>query len=117
MWIPGTCAYCEGRGKVSKKVINRVSADCIYMATNVPKQEIIRLRQGDPGAIGRSKEFEKRINVYIRQIEFLHVEAGVPASLIADFLLIPEPGPGEEQYTKEQMLDYVERVIAKKAAF
>lgn len=34
-WGIGTCAYCKGSGKVSKKMTEKLSADLAYLTTDL----------------------------------------------------------------------------------
>src|SRR5690348_13904757 len=46
IWIPGKCAYCNGKGKVSSDMLSKVKADNPYLTTNTSKEERMLMIQG-----------------------------------------------------------------------
>ena len=40
-WLPEKCAYCNGTGKVSLKMTERVKADKTYLTTDISKLAVI----------------------------------------------------------------------------
>ena len=112
-WIPGKCAYCDGTGKVSSKMIAKVKADNTYLTTDIPKEERKRLFNGDTYSIERAKEYDAQINNFIKQIEYLGLVGNMTADRIADFYLIPKPKPEETTYERKELIEYIKKIIEK----
>lgn len=113
-WIPGLCAYCKGGGKVSPEVVSKVKVDTTYLTTKLSNAERNRLFKGDPDALQRATDYEAFIDKLIRQIEHLHVVQHLDAKQIFDVYVMPEFGVRATKKQLAEMLQYVEKVIAKR---
>ncbi|HOZ80549.1 MAG TPA: hypothetical protein PLY34_21330 [Ferruginibacter sp.] len=113
-WVPGKCAYCNGAGKVSSKRVSTIHPGTEYLTTDLAKGEREKLLHGDKGALQRAKEHQAEIEKILQLIEHLYYIENQEAEQIADYLLgeykILENSPGERQ----EIMDYVETVIASK---
>ena len=68
----------------------------------------------DEGATQRANLFETQINDFILQIEYLHFSGNLESHKIADFYLIPK-SESEASFTeREELIEYIERVIENK---
>jgi hypothetical protein len=113
-WRPGTCAYCNGIGKVDRKIEDNVPVDASYLVNNLPEDERKRIINGHPDALEWGKQFEEQVDRFINQICYLHFETGLNSSQIAKFFLIGKEDSGSYEIEKQDFVDYVERVIQKK---
>lgn len=115
-WQPGSCAYCEGRGKVKPEMLNKVAVDETYLTTDLSREERQRLIDRDAEALGRGRIFEEETIRFIREINFLHSIGKLDPEKIAEFYLkarFTEEWDKQfyEQKNKE-LIDYINRVIA-----
>lgn len=113
-WLPGTCAYCNGAGKVSPKTIAVLSADTGYLTTDLSEDERERLRRGDAGALQRAGEFTAMINNFIEEIEHLYYIDNMQPGEIADYLLERSGEPADELTERAETIDYIKKVINSK---
>ena len=110
-WRTGSCAYCNGDGKVSSKMIKNLPADTLYLTTDLNPTERKKLFNNDPDAMERAHYFSKNALDFIKQVKYLHTTAGLSSHLICDFFLVT----AEEEFTSEdkiEYIDYIEKVIA-----
>lgn len=114
-WIPGTCAYCSGIGKIDQRVENNVPVDASYLVINLTEEERKEIINGHPDAIERGKQHEDRIEDFINQIAYLHFETHLTPMQIATFFLIGKEDLDSYESDKLEFVDYVERVINKKS--
>ena len=112
-WIPGKCAYCNGTGKVDKRIESNVSVDASYLVIGLEEEERKRIINGHPDAIERGKQFEDAVDNFIDQIAYLHFEGGLTPLQIAKFFLIGKNDSDEYEKEERELIDYVERVIEK----
>ena len=110
-WIPGKCAYCNGLGKVTKKMVARVSVDSAYLTNNLPEQERKRVINSDQGALQRAKLLDAQMNDFIRQVEHLHFNGNMDAGKIAEFYLIPRIQSEVSADERTEFIEYIERII------
>jgi len=117
-WRPGKCAYCKGKGKVSPGLINKVAVDTSYLTSDLPIVEQQRVLGNESGAMKRASLFDTKINTVIDQILYLHFICKLDADKIADFYLLANIrelyANGTYESEKEELIDYVNRVIASK---
>jgi len=114
-WIPGRCAYCNGTGKVPIKMPLKVSADNAYLTTDLSEQERKSLLNGEEGAINRANEYDLKMNLFIKQIEYLHFVGKMDSYKIADFYLLEESKSENPLKERQELLDYIELIINKRS--
>ena len=68
-WLPGKCAYCNGKGKVNPGLISKVSPDSSYYTVSLSKDERRRIKQKDQFALERANNYNKQVENFIKQIE------------------------------------------------
>jgi hypothetical protein len=115
-WIPGTCAYCEGTGKVDNKIESNVPVDASYLVINLAEDERKRILNGNPDAIERGKQHEDRVESFINQIAYLHFERYLTPLEIAKFFLKGDENLDSYESEKQILVEYAERVIQKKTS-
>jgi hypothetical protein len=86
-WIPGTCAYCNGRGKVDDKIESNVPVDASYLVINLSEADRKKIINGDPDALEWGNQFDEQFDSFINQIVHLHFEKGLDSSQIAKFFM------------------------------
>jgi hypothetical protein len=111
-WIPGTCAYCNGSGKVDKNIEDNIAVDASFLVMNVPELERNRMISGNPDAIEHGMKMDEARDFFIHQISHLHFVAGLTSTQIATFFLLHLEG--EEMYEEEHkdLVRYIDKVIA-----
>ena len=110
-WIPGKCAYCNGTGNVSKKMLSKVSVDNAYLTNNLTEQERKNVINNDWNALQRAKLLEEQVNDFIMQVEYLHFNANLEAKTIAELYLIPKTKSEVSSTEKAELIDYIEEII------
>ena len=113
-WTPGKCAYCNGTGKATPDRIEKLSADCEYLTTDLPSWERRKIVNGDSGALERAKEFKEAIKDIIREIEHLYYIENKEPGDIADLLFQKQGRLVYSESDKNEMVDYIEKVIKSK---
>lgn len=117
-WAPGHCAYCNGKGKVDPKMIDKVAAHTSYLTTDLPAEERAKLISNDKDALERGRIWDARVDNFINEIMYLHSVCNLDAGKIADFYLLHEASDlrfiDTYEIEKEKLRDYVHRVIEMK---
>jgi hypothetical protein len=113
-WIPGKCAYCNGMGKISPKMLANVSADNTYLTTDISQEERKRLFNSDEGATQRANYYDSQVSNFIKQIKYLHNVGNLELDEIVNFYLIPKSEEETSLEEKQELLEYIEKVISKK---
>jgi hypothetical protein len=116
-WMPGTCAYCNGKGSVAADMVEKIAADTAYLTTDISERERQKLIDGNHEAIERGLARDRFYDGFIQEIVYRHFTAGMDEGSLADFLLAPHmdkfPNDHTYQSEKAQLLDYIKRVIDK----
>jgi len=113
-WAPGKCAYCNGNGKVPPDRIEQISADFEYLTTDLSSWERHKVINGDEEALKRANEFKKVIQYWVEKIETLYYLENKEPAEIADYFFHEQ---GRSEYStseKQEMIDYIEKVIKSK---
>lgn len=112
-WIPGTCAYCNGTGQVDKDIEDNIAVDAPFLVMNVPELERNRMISGHPDAIEQGIRTDEEHEYFIKQICYLHFVGGLSSTQIATFFLLylEERESYEEEH--EDLVRYIDKVIAK----
>ena len=113
-WIPGKCAYCNGKGRVAPKKVSKVKPDNAYLTTSIGQDERKRLFEGDEGALQRAKWLDAQVNIFILQIEYLFFMGKMDAECIADFFLIESAETEVSEQERQELIEYIDRVISRK---
>ncbi|MFN5170627.1 MAG: hypothetical protein ACK5DD_13470 [Cyclobacteriaceae bacterium] len=113
-WMPGSCAYCNGIGKVGSKIVEKVAVDTTYLVTNLSADEANKVRNGDPEALKRGKQYDEQIDAFIDQISFLVTKTDLEIDQIAEFFLIGKENSEFYESEKENLIDYINRLKQKK---
>lgn len=108
-WRPGRCAYCAGKGLVTKIVLDRVEVDNEYLTTDLPLSERKLLIGRDLNALKRAKRYMAETDRYIDGIKYLSNVGNLSAIEIADFYSI-YVSEVDEKYKKE-LREYIVKVV------
>lgn len=108
-WRPGRCAYCAGKGLVTKRVLDRVEVDNEYLTTDLPLSERKLLIGRDLNALKRAKRYMAETDRYIDGIKYLSNVGNLSAIEIADFYSI-YVSEVDEKYKKE-LREYIVKVV------
>lgn len=109
IWTTGTCAYCDGLGKVDSKI--NLPAETSYLVNDLSKKEREKIRRNHPDAIKRGKQLEEETLSFIRQVRHLHFDLGLTSSQITDSFLTAENNLKEHEI--EAFRNYIETIIEK----
>lgn len=114
-WAPDRCAYCNGAGTVHPDLLKKVAVDESYLTTDLSPEEHLNLLRQDPAALEQARQYDERIDNFIKQILHLHTVGNMDPLQIAEFYLIPEPEYKSKLYLKEkeELADYIRRAIEK----
>lgn len=113
-WIPGPCAYCNGKGTVRKSMIKKIPVDTTYLSTDLVSSERTRLISGDKAALERAEYFEIQTEAMLEQIHFLHTSANLDSKSIAEFYSIADQQLKRDQVAFDDFVEYVEQILSKK---
>ncbi|WP_281613622.1 hypothetical protein [Flammeovirga sp. SubArs3] len=104
-WLPGTCAYCNGTGKVSKDLIDSVDVDKTYLTNDLSEEEKEKVLNNDLDATMRGIEKEIQSQQIIDHIKDLHFNHELNVDQISTFFTY------ENDENKEKLFDFIQRVI------
>ncbi|MCE2996231.1 MAG: hypothetical protein ACK5RG_04560 [Cyclobacteriaceae bacterium] len=113
IWIPGKCAYCNGSGMVERTMEERVPVDLPFLVINSPEATRKKIIAGDSGAMEVGHFHHQQINATIDEIVYLHLENGWDAKEIFEYFL-SEGRNSKLADKRDEVVDYIERVIQKK---
>ena len=113
-WLPGKCAYCNGKGSVPSKRISNIAADAAYLTTTLPVTERIRLLNGDAEALQRAQEYEAAMRHFISEIENMYFIENMEPDGIAEYLLMRSGVPVADSIERSELIGYIEKVIKDK---
>ena len=112
-WKPGQCAYCNGSGIVSFRLIERVKPDTTYLTTHLDPKERNSLFTQQWDAVQRANQYDIAADNLIKQIEYLYFAGNMKVQGIVDFFFIAIPVTHMTIREKEDFTGYVQRVIEK----
>jgi hypothetical protein len=110
-WQPGKCAYCNGRGKVTSEIKNKISADNTYLTINLNIFEKNKLKNGDIETVKKAEMYEKFLNDLISYIEHKFLVEQLDVDSIADLYLSTELESKIFEIKKDDLVNYIEKVI------
>jgi len=113
-WLPGKCAYCNGSGKVRSEMLSKLSADTTYLTTDISEEERKNLTNNDFHALNRATHYDQEVNGFIKQIEYLYFIGNLDINKIVEFYLISRPEHEITAQEKQELKDYIEKVIEHK---
>lgn len=111
-WIPGSCAYCNGTGKVNAEILKRVPVDLTYLSTDLTAREALKLLNGNKQALQRAEEHEQYVDSFIAEIQRYNREMDMDKLDIAEHYFKSSPDSFRSEYAKLNMIDYIEKVIS-----
>lgn len=110
-WDPGKCGYCDGRGKVTSKMIENVPVNMTYLTADLPKEERKRLFKNDLQSHYRAEMFDQHLEDMIKQIKYLHNICDLDLEKIHRFYLLNSISSESIDTDSEKMKAYIHRVI------
>jgi hypothetical protein len=113
-WIPGQCAYCNGLGKVPPDRIEKVRVDFEYLTTDLPSWERFKVITGDKDALARAKTHTETVLNFVEDIEHLYYIENKEPYEIADHFFQKHGHNSYSEAEKQQIVDYVKKVITSK---
>ncbi len=113
-WAPGKCAYCNGTGKVPPSRIEKLSADFEYLTTDLPLWERDKIINGDSDALDRAGKYKETIHKFIEEIEHLYYIENKEPGEIADYLIQRRGQLAQSASEKQDLVNYIEKVIKSK---
>jgi hypothetical protein len=112
-WEPGTCAYCNGVGRVGAEMIANVAVDEVYLTTDLSDRERLRLINRAPEAIMRAVSYERSLENFIEEVRSLHFTDNMSSEEIAHYYLQPEMHMEYQAFIakKQELVSYINRII------
>jgi hypothetical protein len=114
-WQPGTCAYCNAKGKVDPGVAKSVAADTSYLTTDLTKEERKKVLQNDTEALQRAHAFDLHVEAFIQEIRDLFFTQGMAIEKIAERILQPHlhelVKSGTYEKEKDNLVKYINKAI------
>ncbi|WP_165760451.1 hypothetical protein [Niastella populi] len=113
-WAPGKCAYCNGLGKVPPDRIEKLDPDVEYLTTDLPSWERHKVITGDDDAMKRAREFKETVLAVVEEIEQMYYIENKEPCEIAGHLFHKQGRFVYSASEKQEMVEYVEKVINSK---
>lgn len=113
-WSPGKCAYCNGIGKVPPDRIGKISADFEYLTTDLSSLERHKVINGNEDALERADLHKELIQKFIEEIEHLYYIENKETSEIVSYLFHKQNILVYSDSDKQELTDYVGKVIKSK---
>lgn len=110
-WLPGKCAFCMGRGRVSKKMISSVSADFIYLTLDLSKFERWKLLKKDEKALQRAEYFETWLKDFHTKTTHLYYNENQDAEQFAESFIRNSNNPNPTAKERQELIEYIKRVV------
>lgn len=115
-WGPGTCAYCDGSGKVPEGTEKKVAVNESYLTTDLALADRLRLRSGDPLLKEKSRAYHEAHQTFRIQVLYLHNTGKLTPEEIATFFLLSKPAGLRNEQTdmqeKNELVEYLHKLIA-----
>jgi hypothetical protein len=111
-WGTGTCAYCNGEGKVAYDQESKIAVDNGYLTMDLSAAERKRLIANDHGALQRAFNRETQTNNFVTEVSFLHFNAHLNSNQIFDFYMLHETEINIAE--RKELLAYINRIIGLK---
>ena len=108
-WLPGSCAYCNGKGKVSRKMVQNVAPDYVYLTHDLSDEERKRIISRDRNTLARGEQFQNQTEHQIKEIKFLYFEAKLDIETIINFYFLNV----QDEAAKADFKTFVEMVLQK----
>jgi len=106
-WIPGSCAYCDGNGKVEPSMMQKVEVGATYLTVDLPKKERELFIKQDPAALTRAKIRKQSLDELINIIMYLFDEKRMNPNEIVEELY----DPTIDEESKESFYNFILLVI------
>ena len=113
-WLPSSCAYCAGKGKVKSDMESKIAVDTTYLTTNLNDEERKLLLNNDPESLKRAHHLDIQMDDFIKQVEYLHFNGKMDSQKITEFYLLPNIEIGTSEAEKEELEEYIQRIIKHK---
>lgn len=110
-WNPGSCAYCNGTGKVTKKLIENVPVDTSYLSISIPLEELEKLHNCNSEALNRAKRYEKETDMVIEEIKKFHINKKWNVKQICEHYFANASNSFSTDFHKIEFTNYVKRVV------
>jgi hypothetical protein len=110
-WLPGLCAYCNGKGVVSEKFISDFAVDTNYLTVEMTPRERKRIINKDEGALKEVEYEEALIDEEISEILYLHRVGNLNPQQILDFYFLNMEESLISEEHQKQFLEHIIRVI------
>ncbi|WP_028981375.1 hypothetical protein [Sporocytophaga myxococcoides] len=112
-WIPGSCAFCNGVGKIDPKMEKKVAVDATYLVDNLSEIERRLYINGNPEALERAAQYESNLESFVEQVNYLHFHGKLSSEQITEFFLLSQINSDSYDDEKAKLTDYINRIIAR----
>ena len=110
-WRPGSCAYCNGTGKVYPDMVEKIPIETTCLSIDTSARDAKKLQNGDKDALERAAKSELDIDNFIRKIMELYRNK-LSDSQIANQYFSKYPHIFRTDFQKKEFIEYVQRVVA-----
>jgi len=110
-WEPGSCAYCNGTGKVKADLPSKLPVDTTYLSTSIPGKEAIKLQKGDQDALDRAAMFEVEMDTMISKIRYLYFEEKRSVQEIGRYFFDQNPAVFTDEKFRYDVVEHIKKVI------
>ncbi|WP_343696857.1 hypothetical protein [Flavobacterium sp.] len=110
-WVPAPCAYCNGSGKTTKEMLEKVPVDITYLTIDLPESEIEKIKNGDPEILEKGKQKEIFLENLIKYVQDHYLDKNMAAEDIADLYLRTENENAEFSIERQNLILYIQRII------
>jgi hypothetical protein len=114
-WAPGSCAYCNGKGKVTPEMVEKLAVDTTYLTNNLSLEDRQKIFDNDPETVRRLRLRSAAMDNFIQQVLYLHNTNRLAPDKIAEFFLLPDAAAlkarGRYEKEMENLVDFINRAI------
>ncbi|MEP1488718.1 MAG: hypothetical protein ABJK28_09850 [Algibacter sp.] len=110
-WIPGSCAYCNGKGEINSDLQSKIAVNTTYLTTDLSLEERKKLIANDEEAKQRALYYETQTDNFISEVEYLHFTGNIDSNIIANFYVLHQNQSEIDLKDRNELIDYIERII------
>lgn len=110
-WLPGPCAYCNGKGKVPSDFPNKISADNVYLTSDLTLEERKKVVSRDAEIIKILQVRNNQADDFIRQVLYLYFIGNLEIDKIIEFYSIPRYDEEMNLEQKKELAEYIGKII------
>jgi len=110
-WLPGECAYCNGKGKVPSDFPNKISPDNVYLTSDLTLEERKKVVSSDAEIIKILQVRNNQADDFIRQVLYLYFIGNLEIDKIIEFYSIPRYNEEINLEQKKEITESIRKII------